>query len=256
VQVALPTGGLSRYKSSSQRARVVTETWAGTNLYCASCDSPRVETVPPNTPVIDFVCHRCRASYQLKCQSRPLAGKIADAGYEKMCEAIREDRTPNLLAMHYDPVSWSVRRLILVPRFAFSEAAIEKRKPLRAGARRAGWVGCNILLRNIPADARLPVIEDGKPADPETVRKRYARLKPLAAIEPRQRGWTLDVLAAVRSLGKQSFTLADVYSLEREMAQLHPANKHVRDKLRQQLQVLRDARLLDFVSRGAYRLHS
>lgn len=173
-----------------------------------------------------------------------------------MCEAIREDRTPNLLAMYYDPVSWRVRRLILVPRFAFSEAAIEKRTPLRASARRAGWVGCNILLGKIPADAKLSVIEDGIPADPEMVRKRYARVKPLAAIEPQQRGWTLDVLAAVRSLGKQSFTLDEVYSLEREIAKLHPANRHVRDKIRQQLQVLRDAGLLDFVRRGAYQLRT
>ena len=73
-------------------------------------------------------------------------------------------------------------------------------------------------------------------------------------MEPRERGWTLDVLAAVRRLGKQAFSLADVYSLEREMAKLHPANRHVRDKLRQQLQILRDAGLLDFVGRGRYRL--
>ena len=212
--------------------------------------------MPHNTAVIDFLCQHCRASYQLKSQSRPLGGKITDAGYEKMCEAIREDRTPNLLAMYYDPVTWRVRRLILVPRFAFSEAAIEKRKPLRAGARRAGWVGCNILLAQIPADAKLPVIEDGEPSDPETVRKGYARLKPLAAIEPRQRGWTLDVLAAVRSLGEQSFTLAEVYALEREIAKLHPANRHVRDKIRQQLQLLRDAGLLGFISRGTYQLRS
>ena len=256
MQVELPTAGLSDYKNPSQRARIITEAWAGTNLYCASCDSPRIEPVPHNTPVIDFLCHRCRASYQLKSQSRPLAGKITDASYEKMCEAIREDRTPNLLAMYYDPVAWRVRRLILVPRFAFSEAAIEKRKPLRAGARRAGWIGCNILLGNIPADVKLSVIEDGKPADPENVRRGYARVKPLAAIQPQQRGWTLDVLAAVRSLGKQSFTLAEAYSLEREIAKLHPANRHVRDKIRQQLQLLRDAGLLDFVSRGTYRLRS
>jgi type II restriction enzyme len=183
-------------------------------------------------------------------------GKIADADYQKMCDAIREDRIPNLLAMHYDPVTWRVRRLILVPRFAFSEAAIEKRKPLSAGARRAGWVGCNILLGQIPADAKLSVIEDGQPVDPENVRRGYARVKPLAKIEPQQRGWTLDVLAAVRSLGKQSFTLAEAYSTEREIAKLHPANRHVRDKIRQQLQVLRDAGLLEFVSRGTYQLRS
>ena len=35
---------------------------------------------------------------------------------------------------------------------------------------------------------------------------------------------------------------------------LHPDNRHVRDKIRQQLQVLRDHGYLEFVSRGSYRL--
>ena len=256
MQVGLPTAGLQGYKSLSQRARIATEAWAQTNLYCAGCDSPEMERMPHNTPAIDFTCPACLAPYQLKSQSKPLGSRILDAGYQQMCRAIREDRTPNLLVLHYDPLNWRVRNLILIPRFAFSSAAVEKRPPLRVGARRAGWVGCNILLGRIPPDARLALIENGRPADLAEVRNKYRRVKSLAAIEPRERGWTLDLLAAVRSLGKQSFTLADVYSLEREMAKLHPANRHVRDKLRQQLQVLRDARLLDFVSRGTYRLRS
>lgn len=64
----------------------------------------------------------------------------------------------------------------------------------------------------------------------------------------------MDVLSALRSLGKQSFSLEEVYALEPKLAQLHSDNRHVRDKIRQQLQILRDARLLDFTARGSYRL--
>jgi type II restriction enzyme len=190
----------------------------------------------------------------LKSQNKGLSGRIVDAGYDKMCRAIREDKTPNLWLMHYDAVSWRVINLLLIPRFAFSFAAVEKRRPLSATARRAGWIGCNILLARIPAEARLSIITAGKPVNPVEVRRNYKRVKPLAALEPSERGWTLDTLAAVRSLGKQSFTLAEVYSLERHLARLHPANRHVRDKIRQQLQLLRDAGLLDFVARGEYQL--
>jgi len=35
---------------------------------------------------------------------------------------------------------------------------------------------------------------------------------------------------------------------------LYPQNAHVRDKIRQQLQVLRDLRLLEFLGSGSYRL--
>jgi hypothetical protein len=37
-------------------------------------------------------------------------------------------------------------------------------------------------------------------------------------------------------------------------SKLHPNNTHVRDKIRQQLQVLRDLNLLDFLGSGSYRL--
>jgi type II restriction enzyme len=250
----MPTAGLDQYKSLSQRARVATEAWAEINLYCASCTSRRIQSAPHNNPVVDFLCPACRAPYQLKSRSGPIAARIVDAGYDQMCRAIREDRTPNLLVMHYDLAAWRVLNLILIPRFAFSEAAVEKRKPLSAGARRAGWIGCNILLGRIPDEARLPLIKNGQPLSSAAVRRGYRRIKPLAAIEPQRRGWTLDVLAAVRSLGKQSFTLDEVYSLEPSLAELHPDNRHVRDKIRQQLQLLRDVGLLSFTGGGTYRL--
>jgi type II restriction enzyme len=38
------------------------------------------------------------------------------------------------------------------------------------------------------------------------------------------------------------------------LGKLHPNNAHVRDKIRQQLQVLRDLGLLTFLGSGSYRL--
>jgi hypothetical protein len=68
------------------------------------------------------------------------------------------------------------------------------------------------------------------------------------------RGWTLDVLNVVRSLGGEDFSLADVYARSPELARLHPRNLHVHDKIRQQLQRLRDLGLVEFVGRGEYRI--
>jgi type II restriction enzyme len=50
------------------------------------------------------------------------------------------------------------------------------------------------------------------------------------------------------------FTLADVYAHANALAKLHPKNAHIRDKIRQQLQVLRDLGLLEFLTPGSYRL--
>jgi type II restriction enzyme len=171
-----------------------------------------------------------------------------------MVRAIQENRTPNLFALHYDASEWAVVDVILIPSFAFPLSAIERRRPLGPSARRAGWVGCNILLHVIPADARIPIVIAGAALPPQGVRSQYARIRPLAKLDARQRGWTLDVLNVIRSLRKDGFSLRDVYSSEDGLARLHPANRHVRDKIRQQLQVLRDLGILEFLGRGQYRI--
>jgi type II restriction enzyme len=170
-----------------------------------------------------------------------------------MCRAIQQDRTPNLLALHYDPSSWSVQDLILIPRFAFSLSLLEKRKPLAPTARRAGWIGCTILLSRVPLDAQIVLVWRGQMSSHKEVRRRYARLRPLEELGVEKRGWTLDVLNAIRSLQKFDFTLAELYAAETQLARLHPQNRHVRDKIRQQLQVLRDMGLLEFLGAGRYR---
>ena len=254
MQVALPSRGLAKYTSKPQRARIATEAWASENLYCPNCTSLELVSAVAGTPVIDFSCPKCAAEFQLKSQSCTFSRRILDAAYSTMVRAILENRTPNLFAMHYGISEWVVENVILIPSFAFPLSAIEKRKPLADSARRAGWIGCNILLHSIPPDARIKVISDGKPVAPAAVRAQYARIRPLAKLDAKQRGWTLDVLNVVRSLGKQEFDLAEVYKSEAKLAHLHPANRHVRDKIRQQLQILRDLGTLKFLDRGEYRV--
>jgi type II restriction enzyme len=254
VQLDLPKAGLDRYKSLAQRARVATEAWGASHLFCANCSSPELEPAAANTPVIDYLCPNCESSFQLKSQSRQISSRIVDAAYAPMIRRIAEGQTPNLIVLQYEASAWAVRNLILIPSFAFSRSAIERRPPLTAGARRAGWVGCNIVLANIPADARISIIREGISSPPKTVRQQYAKLRPLARLNAEARGWTLDVLRIVRSFGEREFSLAEVYAREAELTRLHPHNRHVRDKIRQQLQVLRDLGLLDFLTPGHYRL--
>jgi len=44
----------------------------------------------------------------------------------------------------------------------------------------------------------------------------------------------------------------DVYAYAAQLQELHPANRHVRDKIRQQLQVLRDLGFVEFLGGGRY----
>ncbi len=254
MDLRLPTAGLDRYKSASQRARVGTESWGAANFFCPSCESPRLDVAPRNTVAVDYFCPSCKTPFQLKSQSKPLGSRIVDAAYSEMKRAILEDRTPNLFVLHYDLDTWAVRSVLLVPHFAFALSALEKRPPLTSTARRAGWVGCNILLDKIPVHARISIVIEGTPHTPREVRTCYDRLRPLEKLHVEKRGWTLDVLQVAQALGKVDFTLADVYAHDAALAKLHPKNAHVRDKIRQQLQVLRDLGLLEFLGGGSYRL--
>lgn len=254
MQLDMPGELAARYKSGSQRTRVVSEAWGEDNLYCSNCTSDHLRRLPSNTPALDFECPRCTSLYQLKSQRHRFTSRINDAAYDKMREAVLKRRTPNLLALHYDSSRWAVQNLILVPSFVFSLSCIEKRKALSPSAERAGWVGCNILLINIPLDARIPVVSDGKPSNPAWVRRQYDRLRPLEKLKLEARGWTLDILNVVRSLGKQEFLLADVYGHSDALQRLHPRNRFLRDKIRQQLQVLRDLGFVEFLGGGIYRL--
>jgi type II restriction enzyme len=254
MQLQMPAELAQSYKSKAQQARVVTEAWGKAELFCANCNSTSLGETPANNRAIDFVCPNCSAPFQLKAKNSFIGKTIHDGAYTAMLQAIREDRTPNLLLMRYTLPTWRVVDLILIPSFAFPESAVIKRNPLAPTARRAGWIGCNIDLSRIAPEARISVIAASEPASPAKVRANYERLKPLREIKATQRGWTLDVLNVVRGLGKTEFTNDDVYVQDRELEQLHPENRNVRPKIRQQLQVLRDVGFLLHVESGRWRI--
>ena len=253
-RLVLPTEHFANYKSPSQRVRVATETWGSENLYCPNCAEDRLDGTPPNTPTVDYVCRKCKSIFQLKSQASPLSIRIVDAAYSSMRDAIRANRTPNLFVMHYDKKEWSVSNLILIPNFAFSMSAIEKRKALGPEARRAGWVGCNILLGEIPLDGKIALISSGQAIPKAKVREEFSRIRGLAELPPSLRGWTLDVLGLIRQLDKPCFSLRELYRFEPELKAIHPGNQNIRPKIRQQLQVLRDLGMLEFLTPGNYLL--
>ena len=236
-----------------------------------SCHDPFVKSklawLEPGHPASDYKCPSCEFLFQLKSQKSRIGDSITDGAYAAMMNAIRHDELPSFYFMQYDLVTWSVRNLLLVPHFAFPPSAIVKRPPLSSTARRAGWVGCNFNLSRIPADARISVVTESRISPAVEVRDRFKRVKPLKEISVTQRGWTLDVLNVVRRLsltrpaghplpsdGRGTFTTAEVYAFTCELEKLHPDNKHIKDKIRQQLQVLRDAGLLLHIGRGEWRL--
>jgi len=246
----------SPYSSGSQSARAWTERWVSDWVYCPNCGHQKIKPFPNNSPVADFFCNACNEEYELKSQKTAFKKKVLDGAYDKKCERLAASNNPNLFLLNYDLKQLSVVNLLIVPKHFFVPKIIEKRKPLAATARRAGWIGSNILLHQIPDAGKIFVLKNGVPQPKDTVLAEWKRTLFLRSESLEARGWLIEVMKCVESLGKREFEIDDVYAFDQHLSRLYPGNQNVRPKIRQQLQYLRDRGYLDFMRRGYYRLRT
>lgn len=67
------------------------------------------------------------------------------------------------------------------------------------------------------------------------------------------KGWILDIMTCVDLIKKENFTLDEVYKFEEKLKLKYPNNNFIKDKIRQQLQILRDKGIIEFKGRGIYK---
>lgn len=245
--LSLATG----YRSGSQISRVVTEDWVARNMFCPVCGAPILGHYEANKPVADFFCDDCKSDFELKSKKATIGHKILDGAYTTMIERITSLRNPHLFVMTY--ANWQVNNLLLIPKYFFVPDIIEKRKPLPDTARRAGWTGCNIEIGNIPESGKIYIIRNSQVEDKSKVVDLYQRTLSLQKSKIESRGWLMDVLKCVERIPYDNFGTKEIYAFEKELQKKHPDNNCVKDKIRQQLQYLRDKGFIQFVERGRYR---
>ncbi len=247
----------SAYTSGLQRARVTTEPWVANQIYCPNCGNCHIIRYANNNEVGDFYCPACKEDYELKSQRSRFGAKVVDGAYPAMMRRLTGNSNPNLFLLNYDAKSLTVTNLLIVPKHFFTAEIIEERKPLPHTAKRAGWIGCRILLHAIPHFGRIPLIQNGIIEPKADVLARWQQTLFLR----RQRdlgtkGWLLHVMRCIERIGKSQFSLEEVYAFEDELQSAYPGNRHIRAKIRQRLQVLRDNGYIDFLGDGLYRLRS
>jgi HKD family nuclease len=72
------------------------------------------------------------------------------------------------------------------------------------------------------------------------------------SIEKGLTGWNLDIFKVIDKIDNNMFYLKDVYIFKKELQELHPENHTIEDKIRQQLQYLRDLDIIEFLGKGKY----
>jgi len=243
------------YKSASQKARVLTEKWVDNSVFCPNCGYLDIDKYPNNQPVADFYCSNCKEEYELKSTQNDVGVKIVDGAYRTMIERLQSNNNPNFFLLNYDLQSFEVLNFLVIPKHFFIPEIIEKRRPLSPNAHRAGWIGCNILLNHIPQTGKIFFVRDGEIEPKEKVLSDWKKTLFLRdEKEISAKGWPLDTMLCIEKIGRKEFSLDEVYVFENELSKKHPDNRHIKDKIRQQLQVLRDKGYLEFTSRGNYRL--
>jgi type II restriction enzyme len=243
------------YESLSQKIRVMSEDWVSKWIFCVNCGNSHLEKTKNNEPLVDFVCNRCNETYELKSKKGSVDKRISDGNYYKKIERLKSNTNPNLFILNYDKENMCVINFFVIPKYFFVPDVVEKRKPLSQRARRSGWVGSNILLDRVPQFGKIFVIKQKEILDKEKVLLDWK--KTLFLHEEKDisaKGWLIDIIRCIESMGKQEFGLKDIYQFEEKLKSLHPNNKHIKDKIRQQLQILRDQGYLEFVSKGNYRI--
>ncbi len=255
METSLNKQSLINYKSLAQQARVLTEQWVDKSVFCPNCGHLEITRYPNNQPVADFYCSNCREDYELKSKQNNIGASIVDGAYRTMMERLRSNQNPNLFLLSYDLVNLEVLNFLVIPKHFFIPDIIERRKPLAPIARRAGWIGCNIILKSVPSAGKIFFIKNKVIESKNKVLAEWR--KTLFLREEKEisaKGWLLDIMVCIEKLGRKEFSLDEVYAFERELSRKHPDNKHIKDKIRQQLQVLRDKGYIKFTSRGNYQL--
>ena len=241
------------YKSNSQITRVLTESWVKSNIFCPSCGNDNLNQFNNNSPVADFLCVTCKSEYELKSKKDSFVNRIVDGAYETMIKRINADNNPHFFFLNYSFKNLEVINFLVIPKHYFVDDIIEKRKPLNITARRAGWTGCNILLQNIPSSGKIYLIKDGVFQSKKKVLDSWSKTSFLASQKKESRGWIIEILKIIESIPNKDFKLSDIYKFEDYLKQRFPNNNFVKDKIRQQLQVLRDKGLLEFKGNGLYK---
>lgn len=244
----------TNYVSGSQSARAWTERWVADWIYCPNCGASHVQQFPANRPVADFFCASCQEQYELKSQRKAFGAKVLDGAFHPKQKRLLSADNPNLLLLHYNLARREVTNLCVVPKHFFIPEIIEKRKPLSNTARRPGWIGSNILLSQIPEAGKIFYVRDGRLEPKEDVLERWQQTLFLREKKSEARGWAIEVLRCIELIGTQNFNIDEIYAFEGRLQSIYPNNRHVRPKIRQQLQVLRDNGLIEFIGRGTYRL--
>lgn len=240
------------YKSQSQIIRILSEKWAADHLYCPSCGNDEIAPFKNNQPVGDFYCQECLEQYELKSKNgKSLGNIISDGAYRTMIERILSESNPSFFFLHYNRQDLSVQNLMIVPKHFFNPEIIIPRN--QGIPNRPDYIMCSINIGLVPERGKISIIKNGEFLPKEHVLNQWRSYFFLREQKIEQKGWIFEILKCIERIPSEQFTLQQLYAFEPYLRRKFPNNSWIKDKIRQQLQFLRDKGVIEFVGRGVYK---
>ena len=111
------------------------------------------------------------------------------------------------------------------------------------------------ILSKVPKEKRIKFEKSEKDLFPKVAYEPEDDLYEggVATIANTLSGWRLDTFNVVYKIPVNIFKLEQVYAYNKHLQELHPENRNIEAKIRQQLQELRDLGLIEFLGGGVYR---
>ena len=104
----------AKYKSPSQKIRVLTESWVSEEIFCPSCGAS-IGKYAQNRPVADFYCSICKEDYELKSKGNSIGSRIVDGAFKTAVERTKSNHNPNLFLLAYDTQDYEVLNFLVIP---------------------------------------------------------------------------------------------------------------------------------------------
>ena len=112
------------------------------------------------------------------------------------------------------------------------------------------------ILNSIPRERRKTIAVSDRSLFEDILNDHNVDEKYDAGVDtiiPNLSAWKKDVFECLINISEDIFTLEEVYSFKTKLQKMHPDNRNIEPKIRQQLQYLRDLGLLEFVKPGIYK---
>lgn len=232
-----------------QIIKIITEHWTENNIFCPVCGN-FLEKHKTDKPINDLFCPKCKNDFELKSKHWEIGKKLPAWNYEKAILQM-ETKPMHLFILKYSD-DFTITDFLLVPKYFFTKDILVKRP--KALKNRPNYFMSDIDFSSIPESWKIYYLKNRTYKTKTEILKDFQKIRFLENEKQSSKWWIFDIMKCIEKLNKKEFSLQEIYTFENHLKEKYPQNNFIKDKIRQQLQFLRNKKFLEFLWNWKYRV--